>query len=261
MTVPVEPSPQALWFPEWIPGIHGPGEQILNVGGLVLTTADGGRLQWQRDKQRMNRFQVTVPEGVSSLHIDLTYIANQPTRVSRGVETFGNSSLAILSPNTCLLYPDGTRNDQLDVALRVRVPEGWSIASGLGHHLHDGWHAFDLVSLQTVIDSPILAAEQTRTLSYSRPPLPDVCFHLASETEAALRLNTTTEETAAYLLPHEFVHAWCGKYRRPLGMVTHNYHTPKQTSQLWIYEGLTPYLGEVLAVRSGLWSQDEYVNS
>lgn len=64
---------------------------------------------------------------------------------------------------------------------------------------------------------------------------------------------------AAYLLPHEFVHAWCGKFRRPAGMVTHNFHSPKHTKLLWVYEGLTQYLGEVLTVRSGLLTKDEYL--
>jgi predicted metalloprotease with PDZ domain len=42
-------------------------------------------------------------------------------------------------------------------------------------------------------------------------------------------------------------------------MVTTNFHTAERTRLLWIYEGLTQYLGEVLTVRSGLLSQDEYL--
>lgn len=63
----------------------------------------------------------------------------------------------------------------------------------------------------------------------------------------------------AYLLPHEFVHAWCGKFRRPAAMLTTNFHTPERTRLLWVYEGLTQYLGEVLTVRSGLLSLEEYL--
>lgn len=63
----------------------------------------------------------------------------------------------------------------------------------------------------------------------------------------------------AYLLPHEFVHSWCGKYRRPAAMVTTNFHTPERTRLLWIYEGLTQYLGEVLTVRAGLLDAKEYL--
>lgn len=63
----------------------------------------------------------------------------------------------------------------------------------------------------------------------------------------------------AYLLPHEFVHSWCGKYRRPATMLTTTFHQPERTRLLWIYEGLTQYLGEVLTVRAGLLTQDEHV--
>ena len=31
------------------------------------------------------------------------------------------------------------------------------------------------------------------------------------------------------LLPHEYVHSWCGKFRRPAGMCTPNFHTPQKT--------------------------------
>jgi predicted metalloprotease with PDZ domain len=63
----------------------------------------------------------------------------------------------------------------------------------------------------------------------------------------------------AYLLPHELVHSWCGKFRRPATMVTKNFHTPERTRLLWIYEGLTQYLGEVLTVRSGLLTLEEFL--
>jgi predicted metalloprotease with PDZ domain len=56
------------------------------------------------------------------------------------------------------------------------------------------------------------------------------------------------------LLPHEFVHSWNGKFRRPADLWTPSYDVPMQSSLLWVYEGLTEYLGMVLATRSGLWS-------
>ncbi|MEM7755995.1 MAG: hypothetical protein AAF297_10210 [Planctomycetota bacterium] len=59
------------------------------------------------------------------------------------------------------------------------------------------------------------------------------------------------------LLPHEYVHAWCGKYRRPAGMLTRDFHTPKDTRLLWVYEGLTQYYGTVLEARSGMLEVDE----
>ena len=62
----------------------------------------------------------------------------------------------------------------------------------------------------------------------------------------------------ANLIPHEYVHSWCGKYRLPAGMATRSYHEPMATRLLWVYEGLTEYLGEVVMVRSGLVSPEDY---
>ena len=62
----------------------------------------------------------------------------------------------------------------------------------------------------------------------------------------------------AMLLPHEFAHSWCGKYRQPATMVMSDFHSPMKTKLLWFYEGLTTYFGEVLMVRSGIVTPEEY---
>jgi predicted metalloprotease with PDZ domain len=64
--------------------------------------------------------------------------------------------------------------------------------------------------------------------------------------------------TQANLLPHEFTHSWNGKYRRPTDLTTQDYQQPARGDLLWVYEGLTQYLGDVLTVRSGLWTQEQY---
>jgi len=56
---------------------------------------------------------------------------------------------------------------------------------------------------------------------------------------------------AAGLLPHEYVHSWNGKYRRPADLATPDFEQPMQTDLLWVYEGLTSYLGDMLSARSG----------
>jgi predicted metalloprotease with PDZ domain len=62
------------------------------------------------------------------------------------------------------------------------------------------------------------------------------------------------------LLPHEFTHSWNGKYRRPVGLATGDYETPMRGDMLWVYEGLTEYLGDVLTARSGIWEPSVYVD-
>jgi predicted metalloprotease with PDZ domain len=63
---------------------------------------------------------------------------------------------------------------------------------------------------------------------------------------------------SAGLLPHEFVHSWNGKFRRPADLATPDYEKPMQTDLLWVYEGLTEYLGEILSARSGLASPEQF---
>jgi predicted metalloprotease with PDZ domain len=62
----------------------------------------------------------------------------------------------------------------------------------------------------------------------------------------------------ADLLSHEFTHSWNGKYRRPARLYQPDFATPQQGDLLWVYEGMTQYLGNVLAARSGLKNQQEY---
>ena len=64
----------------------------------------------------------------------------------------------------------------------------------------------------------------------------------------------------AGLLPHEYVHSWNGKYRRPAGLATPDYQKPMKDDLLWVYEGLTSYLGDVLSGRSGLRTPEESRN-
>lgn len=70
-------------------------------------------------------------------------------------------------------------------------------------------------------------------------------------------VDPTERAVSASLLPHEYVHSWNGKYRRPADLTTPDYQQPMQDDLLWIYEGLTNYLGEVLTGRSGLLNPDQ----
>ncbi len=63
---------------------------------------------------------------------------------------------------------------------------------------------------------------------------------------------------AGDLLPHEFTHSWNGKYRRPAGLATPNYQVPMVGDLLWVYEGLTEYLGDVLTARIGIWTPEQF---
>ncbi|HEX4155246.1 MAG TPA: M61 family peptidase [Acidobacteriaceae bacterium] len=62
----------------------------------------------------------------------------------------------------------------------------------------------------------------------------------------------------ADLLPHEFTHSWNGKYRRPFNLYQPDFATAQVGELLWVYEGMTQYMGNVLAARSGFKTQAQY---
>lgn len=63
------------------------------------------------------------------------------------------------------------------------------------------------------------------------------------------------------LLGHEYAHSWNGKYRRPADLTIPDFEQPMHGRLLWVYEGLTQYLGKVLPARSGLWTPENFRES
>jgi predicted metalloprotease with PDZ domain len=84
--------------------------------------------------------------------------------------------------------------------------------------------------------------------------------HESNDSRVAERslLDPALRDVSLGVIPHEFVHSWNGKYRRPAGLSTRNYQEPMKGELLWVYEGLTQYLGNLLSARSGLWTPQQY---
>lgn len=84
--------------------------------------------------------------------------------------------------------------------------------------------------------------------------------HQSSDDRIAERslVDDDLRKASAGLLPHEFVHSWNGKYRRPADLATPDFQQPMKTDLLWVYEGLTEYLGDILTPRSGLETPEQY---
>ncbi|MBI1799960.1 MAG: M61 family metallopeptidase [Candidatus Eisenbacteria bacterium] len=60
------------------------------------------------------------------------------------------------------------------------------------------------------------------------------------------------------LLTHEYSHSWNGKYRRPADLTTPDFQQPMKDDLLWVYEGLTQYLGVLFAARAGLYTPEQF---
>jgi predicted metalloprotease with PDZ domain len=317
LRLPVNAGPLTLVYPKWLPGRHSPAGPLTSLGGPRFT-ANGRSLAWHRDAVDMNAFSVEIPRGVTSLEADLEILtAPAPDGVVQGLETprTATESLLILEWNQLLLYPAGTRSDELSYQASVHLPSGWKFATALQTTAvtADGAR-FASVSLTTLVDSTLLAGRYFRDIPLGGTPA--VSLHIAADTPVALNMSADTQahyrrlvreaselfgathynhydflwaltdqimpdglehhessddrsplrallddpirRAEANLLPHEYVHSWNGKYRRPAGLATPNYQAPMLDEMLWVYEGLTEYLGDVLAVRSGLLTGEEF---
>jgi predicted metalloprotease with PDZ domain len=317
LTVPVEPGPVTLVYPKWIPGNHRPSGPIANLTGLRME-ADGKTLEWERDPVDMYAFHVNVPAGTNELTVYFDALTNSDSAGANGAAA--SSNLLDLNWNQVVLYPQGTKSDDVTITASIRLPKGWSFGTALPRAAvieHGGASSqlFQPVSLTRLIDSPLIAGDHYRQIDLTRDS-PTHEIDMVSESDAALQMtpqdveaykklvaetgalfgarhyrdyhflltlsdqvghhglehhessdNSIAERSlidpdmhtlAAALMPHEFVHSWNGKYRRPAGLATPNYQEPMIGNLLWVYEGLTEYLGDVLTARSGLWTVQEY---
>lgn len=59
-------------------------------------------------------------------------------------------------------------------------------------------------------------------------------------------------------VPHEYVHVWVGKLVAQEGLLHPDFHTPGETRLMWVYEGLTTYYTDVVSVRSGLITREQF---
>jgi predicted metalloprotease with PDZ domain len=313
LVIPATPGPLTLVYPKWIPGEHGPNGPIGDVVNLRFAAA-GRFLPWQRDDLDMYAFHLSVPDGTTSLQVSLDFLlASEASGFSSGAGA--SSRLAVLSWNQILLYPQGVPSHALTCAARVRLPKDWGFATALPVKQAGGDSvSFSPVSLETLVDSPVLTGQHMRTFELASAP--SVSLHVASDQPSALQakpevveglkrlvaeaaalfgschysryqflctlsdrvahfglehhessddrqaektlLDESLFEAAANLLPHEFVHSWNGKYRRPAGLATPDFQQPMKGELLWVYEGLTEYLGDVLTARSGLWTPEQF---
>jgi predicted metalloprotease with PDZ domain len=314
-TMPVTPGEHTLVYPKWIPGEHGPTGPIDDLTGIVIT-ANGQQVPWRRDDVDMYAFHVDVPTGATELKIKLDFLATaSPTGFSAGAST--SASLAMLSWNTVLLYPDGAKASDVMVTPSARIPQGWQYGTALTKTSGDSYDpTFETVSLEQLVDSPLLTGRYFREWPLAPEVTPKHYLDVAADGPEDLEIkpellagfnNLVRESGALYksrhygsyhflmtlsdqaahfglehhqssddrvpektfldpnlellaggLLPHEFTHSWNGKYRRPAGLATPNYQVPMRGDLLWVYEGLTEYLGDVLTARSGIWTPEQY---
>jgi predicted metalloprotease with PDZ domain len=61
------------------------------------------------------------------------------------------------------------------------------------------------------------------------------------------------------LVSHEFFHTWNVRRLRPRRLMDYDYHQEQCTEELWIAEGITSYFDDLVLLRTGLISPEEYL--
>ncbi|MDA9934340.1 hypothetical protein N9B88_01095 [Rubripirellula sp.] len=183
-------------------------------------------------------------ENVRSFRpVSLRTLVDSPMMLGRYYRSFDLVTDTTLSPpHTLHVFADNESEESISDEVVKKYAEMVRQTSYLiGSHPYD---RFDI--LLGVTDSlPKNGLEHARSTFNVLPP-------------SSLKSVSALKGWDRLLVPHEYLHAWCGKYRRPEGMLTSDFHSPKDTELLWVYEGLTQYLGELVEARSGLMSDDEF---
>ncbi len=60
------------------------------------------------------------------------------------------------------------------------------------------------------------------------------------------------------LFSHEFLHQWNVKQLRPKNFLNYELQSEVHSDLLWWFEGLTSWLGDILCLRSGAWTEEDW---
>ncbi len=185
-TLEVQPGPLTLYYPEWIPGEHGPNGPIANVAGLTIR-AGGKPLRWRRDLRDMFALHVTVPEGAKKLELAFQFLPpKRHGRFSAGPST--GTDLAVLEFNQVVFYPARSPTHAISVQATVRLPEGWQHATAL-QQAGSGSEGvrFETVSLDRLIDSPLIGGKHFNRVDLGTQDDAAVSLHVAGAHGAETR--------------------------------------------------------------------------
>ena len=192
-TLDVAPGPLTLLFPRWLPGDHGPYGKPGRLAGLVIH-ANGQRLDWQRDPLDPQAFRVDVPAGARRLDIDFQHV----NPLDGGSDDLTMSRTLIrVQWEADLLYPAGYWSSRIPVDASLRLPAGWQAATSLRDASGQlatpdtqGWSRYARTSLETLIDSPVIAGLHYKRVELDPPGTArPVALDLFADKDDSLKLT------------------------------------------------------------------------
>jgi predicted metalloprotease with PDZ domain len=180
-------EPVTLLYPQWETASHAPTAAASALSGLKVT-ANGKPVAWARYPTNPFAFRVTPPPGASRLDLEFQYIS--PT--ADGRLEMAPDLLAVQWQHV-LLYPAGWYARDVPVRASLRLPPGFTAATSLTARTRSAHStAFEEVSLETLVDSPVFAGRWVRRLDLAALDGAPVRMDLAADGPASLSVSEAT---------------------------------------------------------------------
>lgn len=152
------------------------------------------------------------------------------------------------------------------------------VVDGRPHHLKwwdSGGHQPDAARLQSFVEDMECVIKEHFAL-FGVPDWPDytTVLHLTDTARGGLEhMNSQTSmmprqclfpnhpdeyRDLVSLFSHEYLHQWNVKRLRPKAFLDYDLQSESHTDLLWWFEGGTSWLGDMMCVRSGAWTEEDW---
>ena len=222
------------------------------------------------DKNRMNN------KHAISLHTPSTWSAATQYKLESSKSCEG---LLTGNDGTTFLYSSPNRDELLDGIIEANENDNinWKV-DGRNHILKlwdSGGHPIDEQMLAKFKEDMNKVIKEHHAL-FGIPPWDNYVTviqlteksrggleHLNSQTSMLPRQCLMPNHVEEYrdlvsLFSHEYLHQWNVKRLRPRNFLDYDLQRETHTELLWWFEGCTSWLGDMICVRSGAWSEQDW---
>jgi predicted metalloprotease with PDZ domain len=214
-TIPAHAGKLELYYPQWLPGNHGPRGTIEQLAGLRFRINDH-EIPWQRDPLDVYKFTLTLPPDTAQVTAEFQVATPQAADQGRIVVT---ANMLGLQWNQVVLYPAGYLVGKIPVQATLQLPAGWKSATALRvdpqrRNGKANQIDFSAVSLEQLVDSPVFAGRNLKQIDLTPEGSPPVMLNVLAEdmadlvtTDAQLGIHRAlVRELYAALGPPHFDH-------------------------------------------------------
>ena len=224
--------------------------------------------------------------GIDSNRMELTHqieahLPSDWTPATQYNQISKNKSKGILTNNQgcTYLFEAPNRDELLDGIMEANSNQTISwVVEGRTHHLKI-WDSGGFTPDQSMLERLKLDMDKVIIEHHALFGIPDwdnyvTVLHFTEKSRGGLEhLNSQTSmlprqclmhgfddeyKDLVSLFSHEYLHQWNVKRLRPRNFLNYDLQSETHSDLLWWFEGATSWLGDVLCVRSGAWSEEDW---